>query len=112
VERELDEIGLLPAAIDSEEKRKMGRLYLIQLDGPIYSCKHCHSHLANCDELLSKVMPLLLFFPFGLPSVTISFSSGFLGLSLKHGLMGFVGLDCQTASMLHVFFDSETFLKL
>ncbi|CAK9189918.1 unnamed protein product [Sphagnum troendelagicum] len=32
----------------------MGRLYLIQLDGPIYSCKHCHSHLANCDELLSK----------------------------------------------------------
>jgi hypothetical protein len=34
----------------------MGRLYLIQLDGRIYSCKHCRSHLANSDELLSRVI--------------------------------------------------------
>lgn len=33
----------------------MGRLYLIQLDGRIYSCRHCRSHLAQCDELVSKV---------------------------------------------------------
>nr|QFS19071.1 Yippee-like protein [Apopellia endiviifolia (species B)] len=32
----------------------MGKLYLIQLDGRIYSCRYCHSHLANCDELVSK----------------------------------------------------------
>jgi hypothetical protein len=32
----------------------MGRLYLIQLDGRIYSCRHCRSHLAQCDELVSK----------------------------------------------------------
>ncbi|XP_073389463.1 uncharacterized protein [Physcomitrium patens] len=32
----------------------MGRLYLIQLDGRIYSCRNCRSHLAQCDELVSK----------------------------------------------------------
>ncbi|CAM6106338.1 unnamed protein product [Calypogeia fissa] len=32
----------------------MGRLYLTQLDGRIYSCKYCHSHLAKLDELVSK----------------------------------------------------------
>ncbi|KAJ7539913.1 hypothetical protein O6H91_11G114900 [Diphasiastrum complanatum] len=31
----------------------MGKLYLIQLDGRIYSCRFCHSHLANFDELVS-----------------------------------------------------------
>lgn len=34
----------------------MGRLYLIQLDGRVYSCRYCRSHLAQCDELVSKVM--------------------------------------------------------
>ncbi|CAM6102947.1 unnamed protein product [Calypogeia fissa] len=33
----------------------MGRLYLTQLDGRIYSCEYCHSHLAKLDELVSKV---------------------------------------------------------
>ena len=33
----------------------MGKLYLIQLDGRIYSCRCCRSHLAQCDELISKV---------------------------------------------------------
>jgi hypothetical protein len=37
-------------------EKNMGRLYLIQLDGRIYSCKHCRSHLANSDELLSRVI--------------------------------------------------------
>ncbi|CAM6007441.1 unnamed protein product [Sphagnum compactum] len=32
----------------------MGRLYLIQLDGRIYSCRYCRSHLANCEDLISK----------------------------------------------------------
>lgn len=32
----------------------MGRLYLIQLDGRVYSCRYCRSHLAQCDELVSK----------------------------------------------------------
>jgi len=32
----------------------MGRLYLIQLDGRVYSCKFCRSHLAQGDELVSR----------------------------------------------------------
>ncbi|GBG64474.1 hypothetical protein CBR_g45170 [Chara braunii] len=32
----------------------MGRLHVIQLEGRIYSCKQCRSHLANMDELISK----------------------------------------------------------
>jgi hypothetical protein len=32
----------------------MGQLYLIQLDGCINSCCHCQSHLANCEDLISK----------------------------------------------------------
>lgn len=32
----------------------MGRLYLIQLDGGIYTCSNCGSHLAHYDELVSK----------------------------------------------------------
>ena len=32
----------------------MGMLYLVQLDGKIYSCRICGSHLALCDELVSK----------------------------------------------------------
>eukprot|EP00270_Netrium_digitus_P019974 TRINITY_DN804_c0_g1_i3.p1 TRINITY_DN804_c0_g1~~TRINITY_DN804_c0_g1_i3.p1 ORF type:complete len:125 (+),score=6.82 TRINITY_DN804_c0_g1_i3:339-713(+) len=32
----------------------MGRLFVIHLDGRIYSCRCCHSHLANIDELVSK----------------------------------------------------------
>jgi hypothetical protein len=31
----------------------MGKAYLIQLDGRIYTCRLCRSHLANCDELIS-----------------------------------------------------------
>lgn len=33
----------------------MGKLYLIQLDGKIYRCRFCLSHLAQLDELVSKV---------------------------------------------------------
>jgi hypothetical protein len=38
-----------------EKEVKMGKLYLIQLDGRIYRCRFCLSHLAQCDELVSKV---------------------------------------------------------
>ena len=33
----------------------MGRLFLVNLEGKIYSCKHCHTHLALCDSIVSKV---------------------------------------------------------
>jgi hypothetical protein len=50
-----------------QEEEDMGQLYLIQLDGRFYSCSQCRSHLANCNELLSKVIThsfsLLLFLP-------------------------------------------------
>ncbi|KAK9785598.1 hypothetical protein WJX73_005766 [Symbiochloris irregularis] len=32
----------------------MGRLYLEYLEGRLYCCKYCGSHLATCDELVSK----------------------------------------------------------
>ncbi|ERN09772.1 hypothetical protein AMTRI_Chr08g159600 [Amborella trichopoda] len=32
----------------------MGRLYLIHLDGRIYACKHCRTHLALCEDIESK----------------------------------------------------------
>jgi hypothetical protein len=64
----------------------MGRLYLIQLDGRFYSCRRCRSHLANCDELLSKVMPLppvgaahVLFLWFTWFFVDMAWCNGFCG---------------------------------
>lgn len=32
----------------------MGRLFLVRLDGRIYSCRFCRSHLANSEQLVSK----------------------------------------------------------
>ncbi|PKA55099.1 Protein yippee-like [Apostasia shenzhenica] len=32
----------------------MGRLFLVLLDGKIYSCKHCQAHLALCEDIVSK----------------------------------------------------------
>ncbi|KAF5778078.1 putative Yippee family protein [Helianthus annuus] len=32
----------------------MGRLFLVTLEGKIYSCKHCKTHLALCDDIVSK----------------------------------------------------------
>lgn len=40
---------------ERERARGMGRLFLVSLEGKIYSCKHCHTHLALSDDILSKV---------------------------------------------------------
>ncbi|KNA07315.1 hypothetical protein SOVF_173060 [Spinacia oleracea] len=32
----------------------MGRLFLITLEGRIYSCRHCRTHLGIADDILSK----------------------------------------------------------
>ncbi|XP_021741596.1 protein yippee-like At3g08990 [Chenopodium quinoa] len=32
----------------------MGRLFLISLEGQIYRCKHCHTHLGHIDDIMSK----------------------------------------------------------
>ncbi|XP_057543919.1 protein yippee-like At3g11230 [Amaranthus tricolor] len=31
----------------------MGRLFLVELKGQIYSCKNCHTHLGLADDLIS-----------------------------------------------------------
>lgn len=49
------EVFVTRIRIEDRRGGSMGRLYLIQLDGRIYSCRHCRSHLAQCDELVSKV---------------------------------------------------------
>ncbi|XP_059667974.1 protein yippee-like [Cornus florida] len=32
----------------------MGRLFVITLEGDVYSCKHCKTHLALTDDVISK----------------------------------------------------------
>ncbi|XP_050382064.1 protein yippee-like [Argentina anserina] len=32
----------------------MGRLFLLSLEGHVYSCKHCRTHLALADDILSR----------------------------------------------------------
>ncbi|XP_043698927.1 protein yippee-like At5g53940 [Telopea speciosissima] len=32
----------------------MGRLFLVELDGKVYRCKFCRSHLALSDDLVSR----------------------------------------------------------
>ncbi|PSS23816.1 Protein yippee-like [Actinidia chinensis var. chinensis] len=32
----------------------MGRLFLITLEGNVYSCKHCQTHLALAEDIISK----------------------------------------------------------
>uniref|UniRef100_A0A2P2K2E9 Protein yippee-like n=1 Tax=Rhizophora mucronata TaxID=61149 RepID=A0A2P2K2E9_RHIMU len=32
----------------------MGRLFVVNLEGEIYSCKHCKTHLALCKDIVSK----------------------------------------------------------
>ena len=33
----------------------MGKVFLVYLDGRIYSCRFCNSHLANMDDVVSRV---------------------------------------------------------
>ncbi|KAK8333639.1 hypothetical protein V6Z12_A10G215200 [Gossypium hirsutum] len=32
----------------------MGRIFMITLEGRAYSCKHCFTHLALLDDIISK----------------------------------------------------------
>ncbi|GMI96444.1 hypothetical protein like AT2G40110 [Hibiscus trionum] len=32
----------------------MGRVFMITLEGSVYSCKHCHTHLALFEDIISK----------------------------------------------------------
>ncbi|KAK9283964.1 hypothetical protein L1049_012222 [Liquidambar formosana] len=32
----------------------MGRLFVVNLEGRIYSCKHCKTHLGICEDIVSK----------------------------------------------------------
>ncbi|CAL5335113.1 unnamed protein product [Camellia sinensis] len=43
-------------SLDSfDSRRDMGRLFLITLEGNIYSCKHCQTHFGLSEDILSKV---------------------------------------------------------
>lgn len=39
----------------------MGRIFTMTLEGKIYRCKHCGTHLAFYDDIASKVCLLFLF---------------------------------------------------
>ncbi|RXI08813.1 hypothetical protein DVH24_022957 [Malus domestica] len=32
----------------------MGRLFVVSLEGKIYSCRHCRTHLALCEDIVSR----------------------------------------------------------
>ncbi|KAF2599181.1 hypothetical protein F2Q68_00011807 [Brassica cretica] len=32
----------------------MGRVFVIELEGPVYTCKKCHTHLALPSDIISK----------------------------------------------------------
>jgi hypothetical protein len=32
----------------------MGRLFVVTLEGKIYSCKHCKTHISLCEDIVSK----------------------------------------------------------
>ena len=40
----------------------MGRIFTSHLEGRVYSCKFCKAHLANVEEVVSKVERRLLIF--------------------------------------------------
>ncbi|CAN1259411.1 Protein yippee-like At3g11230 [Linum perenne] len=37
----------------------MGRVFVVNLEGKIYSCKHCKTNLALSDDIVSKISLLL-----------------------------------------------------
>ncbi|MBA0876902.1 hypothetical protein Goshw_009921 [Gossypium schwendimanii] len=41
----------------------MGRLFVITLEGSVYSCNHCHTHLALLDDIISKTHTNLILYP-------------------------------------------------
>jgi hypothetical protein len=57
-------------------------------------------------------MPLLLFFPFGLPSVTILILFWFSWFVSETWVDGFCGVGLPNSKHASCFLDSETFLKL
>ncbi|KMT01121.1 hypothetical protein BVRB_9g223730 [Beta vulgaris subsp. vulgaris] len=36
----------------------MGRLFVVHLEGKSYSCKHCRTHLAVSEDIVSKMWKL------------------------------------------------------
>ncbi|RYQ99930.1 hypothetical protein Ahy_B07g087943 isoform A [Arachis hypogaea] len=38
----------------------MGRVFVTHLEGKFYSCKHCRTHLALCQDIVSKNQSLIL----------------------------------------------------
>ncbi|WOH02022.1 hypothetical protein DCAR_0521409 [Daucus carota subsp. sativus] len=52
----------------------MGRLFVESLEGNIYSCKHCKTHLAILEDIVSKVLS-----PSPFPSLCIYFVNVTLG---------------------------------
>ncbi|CAF2102140.1 BnaA05g27770D [Brassica napus] len=37
-----------------KKKERMGRLFLVNLEGKSYSCRHCKTSIALCDDVVSK----------------------------------------------------------
>lgn len=66
----------------------MGRLFAVTLEGRIYSCKHCGTHLALSDDVVSKVF-MLFSYSFVVVVVVFSFCGmnliGFLDAVLEFG---------------------------
>jgi hypothetical protein len=55
-------IGIRVLTRKEEEGGEMGKLFLVELQGNIYSCKHCVTHFALADDIMSKVSPCFFLF--------------------------------------------------
>lgn len=55
----------------------MGRLFVVNLEGRIYSCKHCRTHLALCEDVVSKVVLVP-------PSSHLDFSKFVVAVEILH----------------------------
>jgi hypothetical protein len=58
-------IGLFLKGVREKRRRAaMGRLFLMHLEGNVYSCKHCKTHLGLAGDIISKVRPSIpILFP-------------------------------------------------
>ncbi|CAA6656743.1 unnamed protein product [Spirodela intermedia] len=94
----------------------MGRLFLVRLDGKIYSCKHCETHLALCEDIISKEERLMMT---GMHTVSDLFCSGCGSLlgwkyevahekSQKYKEGKFIIERCpELSSLIHLFFHTK-----
>ncbi|KAE8705481.1 Plastidic type i signal peptidase 1 isoform 2 [Hibiscus syriacus] len=66
----------------------MGRLFVVNLERKAYNCKHCKTHLALCDDIVSKIR----FIPFSSMYPTLRVGDRII-VEKVNSVYGFVALE-------------------